>query len=105
MQYATTRSNEIAYDWLHALTEDRAEDGGFFIPAEPICFAPEEISALALKNPNQAVAEILNLLFNCELSRWDVDFAVGRYPVRLSTMVRRIAIAESWHNEFGLCCC
>lgn len=98
MQYVTTRSNEKTFDWLHALTDDRAEDGGFYIPAEPICFTTEEISALAMKNPNQAVAEILNLLFGCKLSRWDVDFAVGRYPVRLSTMVRRIAIAESWHN-------
>lgn len=98
MQYITTRNNEKIYDWLHALTEDRAEDGGFYVPAEAIRFSPEEIAALAMKNPNQAVAEILNLLFDCELSRWDVDFTVGRYPVRLSTMVRRIAIAESWHN-------
>ena len=98
MQYITTRSNEKTYDWLHALTEDRAEDGGFYVPAEKIRFSTEEITALAMKNPNQAVAEILNLLFDSELSRWDVDFTVGRYPVRLSTMVRRIAIAESWHN-------
>lgn len=98
MQYATTRSNEKCYNWLHALTEDRAEDGGFYVPSEKIQFSPEEIEALAVKNPNQAVAEILNLLFDSELTRWDVDFAVGRYPVRLSTMVRRIAIAESWHN-------
>jgi threonine synthase len=51
-----------------------------------------------MKNPNQALAEILNLLFDCDLTRWDVDFAVGRYPVRLSSIVRRIAIAEGWHN-------
>lgn len=98
MQYVTTRNNDKIYNWLHALTEDRAEDGGFYVPAEQISFSSGEIDALATKNPNQAVAEILNLLFDCQLTRWDVDFAVGRYPVRLSTMVRRIAIAESWHN-------
>ena len=98
MQYVTTRSNEKTYSWLHALTEDRAEDAGFYVPAEPVGFSAEEIEALAMKNPNQAVADILNRLFDSQLSRWDVDFAVGRYPVRLSTMVRRIAIAESWHN-------
>ena len=98
MQYVTTRSNEKYYNWLHALSDERGEDGGFFIPAEMPHFTPEEIQGLALKNPNQALADILNLLFDCQLTRWDVDFAVGRYPVRLSTIVRRIAIAEGWHN-------
>lgn len=98
MQYVTTRSNDLTWDWLRALSDDRAEDGGFYIPAEMPAFTPEQIAGLALKNPNQALADILNLLFDCELSRWDVDFAVGRYPVRLSSMVRRIAIAEGWHN-------
>ena len=98
MRYATTRSNDKTYTWLHALNDERGEDGGFFIPSEMPLFSPQQIEGLALKNPNQALAEILNLLFDCELTRWDVDFAVGRYPVRLSTMVRRIAIAEGWHN-------
>lgn len=98
MRYVTTRSNEKTYTWLHALNETTAEDGGFFIPDQMPEFTREQISGLALKNPNQALAEILNLFFDCELTRWDVDFAVGRYPVRLSTMVRRIAIAEGWHN-------
>lgn len=98
MQYVTTRSNELTWDWLRALNDDRGEDGGFYIPAEMPAFTPEQIAGLALKNPNQALADILNLCFDCELTRWDVDFAVGRYPVRLSSMVRRIAIAEGWHN-------
>jgi len=98
VQYVTTRSSEKTYTWLHALHDDRAEDGGFFIPAGMPGFTREQIAGLALKNPNQALADMLNLLFDCELTRWDVDFAVGRYPVRLSTIVRRIAIAEGWHN-------
>lgn len=98
MQYVTTRSKDISYTWLHALSEDRAEDGGFYIPAQMPSFSEEQITALALKNPNQALADMLNLLFDCELTRWDVDFAIGRYPVRLRSMVRRVAIAEGWHN-------
>lgn len=98
MQYVTTRSNDIHWDWLRALSETKAEDGGFYIPAEMPFFTPDQIAGLALKNPNQALADILNLCFDSELTRWDVDFAVGRYPVRLSSMVRRIAIAEGWHN-------
>lgn len=98
MQYVTTRSNEKSYTWLHALNDDRGEDGGFFIPAQLPVFTTEQINGLAMKNPNQALAEILNLFFDCQLTRWDVDFAVGRYPVRMRTIVRRIAIAEGWHN-------
>ena len=98
MLYVTTRNNQSQFSCLHALNDHRAADGGFYIPADEIAFSPEEIRAFAMKNPNQAMAEILNLLFDQELTRWDVDFAVGRYPVRLSSMVRHIAIAEMWHN-------
>ena len=98
MQYVTTRNKDKLYSCLHALNDDRAPDGGFYIPAEEVRFTREQVESFAMKNPNQALAEILNLLFGCELNRWDVDFSVGRYPVRLSSMVRRIAIAECWHN-------
>lgn len=98
MLYVTTRNNQTQYSCLHALNDDRSQDGGFYIPAQEIHFTPEQISSFAMKNPNQAMAEILNLLFDQELTRWDVDFSAGRYPVRLSSMVRRIAIAEMWHN-------
>ena len=64
MQYVTTRSNDKTYNWLHALNDDRGEDGGFFIPAQLPAFTQEQIEGLALKNPNQALAEILNLFFD-----------------------------------------
>lgn len=98
MQYVTTRNSDIRYNWLDALNDHRAPDGGFFIPAELPAFTEAEIRSLALKNPNQAVAEICNLFFDTELTRWDIDFHAGRYPVRLAGMVRRIAIGEMWHN-------
>ena len=98
MQYVTTRNNDTLYTWLDALNEKRAPDGGFLIPAELPAFSEEEIHSFALKNPNQAIAEILNLFFETELTRWDIDFHAGRYPVRLAGIVRRITIAEMWHN-------
>ena len=98
MQYVTTRNNQIQYSWLDALNEKSAPDGSFFIPAELPVYSEEEIAAFAMKNPNQAIAEILNLFFQTELNRWDIDFHAGRYPVRLTGIVRRITIAEMWHN-------
>lgn len=46
----------------------------------------------------QCVADILNLLFNTKLTGWDVDFCVGRHPVRLESLQHRILIAECWHT-------
>ena len=98
MQYVTTRNNECKFTWLDALNEKYAPDGGFFVPMELPVYSDGEITSFAMKNPNQAIAEILNLFFDTELTRWDIDFSAGRYPVRLTGIVRRIAIAEMWHN-------
>lgn len=98
MLYVSTRNKQETYTAFHALNDDRAGDGGFFVPLRLQPFSPEEIDDFARKNPNQALAEILNLFFAGQLNRWDVDFSVGRYPVRLRTMHHRITIAESWHN-------
>lgn len=99
MHYLTTRNNQEIYTPLYALNETNAPDGGLYIPAEMPAFTQDEVDSFALKNPNQALAEILNRMFDCELNRWDVDFAIGRYPARLSSMNRRITVAESWHNQ------
>ena len=98
MLYATTGKKEPLYTAFQTLKAEGPPEGGFFFPEELPKFSPEEIACFAMKNPNQAMAEILNLFFGCELNRWDVDFATGRYPVRLSAMVRRITVAEMWHN-------
>lgn len=46
----------------------------------------------------QCVADILNLLFNTKLTGWDVDFCIGRHPVRLASLQHRILVAECWHT-------
>lgn len=98
MLYATTRNNRDTFTAYHALTENRAADGGHYVPFRMPVFSPEEIETLAEKPFNQTVADILNLLFQTQLSKWDVDFAAGRYPVRMVSMNHRITVAESWHN-------
>jgi threonine synthase len=98
VQYVTTRNNDRTYTWLDALNDSKAPDGGFFVPAEFPVFTDNQIASFAMKNPNQAIAEILNLFFDKELTRWDIDFTAGRYPVRLSSIVRRVTVAEMWHN-------
>ena len=99
MLYATTRSKssvETAYKAIHL---DCAADGGLFTPFQPTSFSREEIHALKDHSFGQNMANILNHFFGCELTGWDVEFAVGRSPVKMNSITHRILIAESWHNS------
>ena len=98
MLYVTTRNNRDDFTAQRALREDRVPDGGLYLPFRTPRFTPSEIDELAGKPFNQCIADILNLLFKTNLTSWDVDFCIGRYPVRLETLRHRILIAEAWHN-------
>lgn len=98
MLYVTTRSNQDVYTTNRALCEDRAPDGGLYVPFRMPEFIYEQIMALAGKSFSQRMADILNLLFRSKLAGWDIDFCVGRYPVRLKPMSHRVVIGECWHN-------
>jgi len=96
--YVTTRDNRDAYTAHRALQMDRAPDGGLLVPLRLPVFSAEEIEDLAEKTFGKCVAEILNRFFDLKLSGWDVDFCIGRYPVRLTPLRHRILSAETWHN-------
>ena len=94
----TTRNNRDAYTAQRVLRENRGPDGGLYVPFREPVFSREEIDALKEKSFHQCVAEVLNRLFNTKLTRWDVEFCVGRYPVRLVNLPQRIIAGECWHN-------
>lgn len=98
MLYVTTRSNLDAFTANHALCENRAPDGGLYIPYKMPAFSPEDIAAMARASFGSRVAEVLNRLFGSRLTGWDVEFSVGRYPVRLAPLRHRITVGELWHN-------
>ena len=98
MLYVTTRNNRDAFTAQRALRENRGPDGGLYLPFHTPRFSQPEIETLAEKTFNQCVAETLNLLFKIKLTSWDIDFCIGRYPVRLETLRHRIILAETWHN-------
>lgn len=98
MLYVTTRSNRDPVTAHRALTENRGEDGGLYLPMRMPEFTPAELAALKEKTFGQAAADVLNKLFGTRLDGWDVDFTIGRYPVRMVSMSHRIIIAETWHN-------
>lgn len=98
MLYITTRNNTDPCTPLHVLQESRGSDGGLYLPFRLPRLSAEELQKLAQKSFNQCVADVLNLFFSTKISAWDIDYCIGRYPVRLQPLRNRIVIAETWHN-------
>ena len=99
MLYITTRDKTNAFTAPRTLSMDRGPEGGLFVPFRMPELEPCRIEQLAEKSFGQAVADVLNLFFSAGLTGWDVDFAVGRAPVRLIAMNHRIWMAEQWRNQ------
>ena len=98
MLYLTTRNQSRSYPAEQALSEDRAPDGGCYIPAEMPRFGRQEILALGERSFAANAAAMINLLFDTELDSWALEFAIGRYPVNLVSISGRATVAETWHN-------
>lgn len=98
MLYVTTRSENDTYTSARALAEDRSPDGGFFVPMRLPKLEPEQIRQLGNRSFSQNVADIINSFFGSALDSWSVDFAIGRYPVKLVPITNRELVAETWHN-------
>lgn len=98
MLYVTTRNHQEAFTTSHVLTQNRGNDGGLYVPLKFPKLSQQDLQRLSQLSFGQCVAEILNLFFSSKLTGWDVDFAIGRYPVRLELLTHRIVMAETWHN-------
>lgn len=98
MLYVTTRNDRDTFTASRALMEDRAPDGGFYLPFRAPSFSAEELVSMASMPFCQRIAEVLNRLFPVKLTRWDVEFAIGRSSVKLVPLCHRILLGEFWHN-------
>lgn len=98
MLYVTTRNNTDVFTAQRVLSESRGDDGGMFLPFHMPSFSEEEIKEFTQLSFNQCAARILNLLFRKQLTAWDLDFEIGRYPVRIHSLGQKMLIGECWHN-------
>jgi len=96
--YVTTRNHQDAFTTCHVLTRSKGADGGLYVPLHLPKLSEQERNKLFKMSFGQCVAEMLNLFFSTKLTGWDVDFSVGRYPVRIEQLAHRIMMAETWHN-------
>lgn len=98
MLYVTTRNEREQYPALRTLGQDRGPDGGAYVPFRLPVFDRETVEALREMRFGACVALVLNKLFLPRLDGVELDFALGRTPVKLTEMNHRIAVAELWHN-------
>ena len=98
MLYLTTRDNKNAYTAHKTLCTDIAPDGGFYTPYKLPCLDRLQLDSLAQGTFGDAIAKILNLFFSIRLTGWDIDLQIGRAPIRITKLPRKIMIAELWRN-------
>lgn len=101
MVYVTTREERKPYTAQQVLQEDRGDCGGLFVPSPEPVFSMEELEALWALPFTARIARVLNGLFGTAITQWDVDFCVGRHPVRLISLPQKILLAQCWHNWEG----
>lgn len=99
MQYVTTRNGRDRFTPQQVLREDRGADGGFFLPTPMPAFSQEYLKELEKLPFTGRIAQILNGLFDTNITQWDVDFCVGRHPVRVISLPQKIELLQCWHNR------
>lgn len=101
MLYLSTRNKADSFTAYRVLHSDEAPDGGMFFPMNlPV---QDDIALASFEQMTfpETAATILNLFFGTNITRWDVDFAVGRQALDLVSAGYKISLAESWHNPAG----
>lgn len=98
MLYITTRDDRDAHTAYKAIHTDTAQDGGLYIPFRLPFFSCGEIADLKNLSFGETIAKLLNIFFSARLTGWDIDSCIGRSPVRISALNRKIFSAELWHN-------
>lgn len=101
MLYASTRSKTDSYTSNRALCEDRAADGGFFIPYRMPILDQKKIENFRNQSFNETVAEILNLFFSTGISAWDVDCCIGKSAAKIIALPHRVLFTRLWDNPKG----
>ena len=98
MLYLTTRDRFDTFTAFHAIKQDAAPNGGRFVP-----FKMPKIDMVTLNDQTfgDCVALVLNQLFSTRLTGKEIEFSIGRNPIRVKTAHQRTVIAELYRNLDG----
>lgn len=98
MLYITTRNKIDSFTAHKVLRDGFAPDGGQFLPIRMPQYSREQMRVIMEMPFCDVVAHVLNGFFSANLTGWDVEFAIGKWPVKFSSIGRKITVAEFWHN-------
>ena len=98
MLYLTTRDRFDTFTAFHAIKQDTAPNGGLFVPFH---IPKMDMQALAGEPFGEVVAQVLNGFFATRLTGKQVEFAIGRNPIRIKNAHQRTVIAELFRNLDG----
>lgn len=99
MLYESTRSKGVTFSALRALKDERAPDGGFYVPAALPYYAPKPLGLLLQEETGEIIIRILNDFFDVKLGQPDLKFALGSRFFGLARINHRIIIGELWRNS------
>lgn len=97
MLYVTATDKYDACTAARSLSDPK----GIYLPYKMPKLTAQQIASWKDESFGQTVAGMLNLFFSAGLSGWDVEFLIGRNPVKLSTMGQKVTVAEMWRNLEG----
>lgn len=98
MLYLTTRDRFDTFTAFHAIKQDTAPNGGLFVPFKMPQINMQE---LADQSFGDCVALVLNHFFATRLTGKQIEFCIGRNPIRISNAHQRTVIAELYRNLDG----
>jgi len=98
MLYLTTGDKFDTYTAFHTMQRDTAPNGGLYIPFKMPKIGIDAVKGLSF---GDCVALVLNRFFGTSLTGKEIEFCVGRYPIRIKVSHQRTLIAELFRNLDG----
>ena len=98
MLYATTRSKTDSYTAYRTLHDDKATDGGCYIPFRMPKFERSLVLKMKEQTFSETVSQVLNIFFSARITAWDVDCAIGKNAARIIGKSRKVYLVKLWDN-------
>lgn len=98
MLYLTTRDKFDTFTAFNTIKSSTATNGGLYLPFK---MPKIDMANLAEFGFGDGVALVLNQFFATNLTGKEVEFSVGRYPIRIKSAHQRTMIAELYRNLDG----
>lgn len=101
MRYMTTRADQETDAIMEVLSSSVAPDGGLYIPCSVSAYTHADLESFVQLGFAETVAKILNQFFSAQLNGWDIEFCLGRNPIKYTNPGRKVLAVQTWHNPGG----